>query len=356
VTGLEGIGDAVTGGLAARAVEPHSGEADGHTHEGACLNCGKPLDDNYCGRCGQKGHQHRTLGAFWHDLLHGVLHVEGKTWRTLPMLALRPGELTRRYVEGERAKFVSPMALFLFSVFLMFAVFSAVGGPFDSGGADEYRNTEAEVGSLLKSEHSSVRQLQEARAELLADGDVEDARELEAPIQQAQRRIVALEQVKAVGGGNRSELIGGANTGWERFDKGVKKLNENPALAFYKLQNNAYKFSWLLIPLSVPFMWLLFPFRRETNLYFHTVFVTYSIAFMTLLAVVAALLEAAGLPKGAVTTLLIVVPPIHIFRQLKRAYRLRWWSALLRTTLLLLFTFVVLLMFLLALLVLGALG
>ena len=42
---LEGIGDAVTGSLLARAVEPEAGEAgaDGHTHEKNCLNCGAPL-------------------------------------------------------------------------------------------------------------------------------------------------------------------------------------------------------------------------------------------------------------------------------------------------------------------------
>lgn len=32
---------------------------------------------------------------------------------------------TRRYVNGERARFVSPLALFLFTVFLMFATIGA---------------------------------------------------------------------------------------------------------------------------------------------------------------------------------------------------------------------------------------
>ena len=41
--GLDSVGDAVTGGLLARAVEPQAGEADGHTHEKSCLNCGTPL-------------------------------------------------------------------------------------------------------------------------------------------------------------------------------------------------------------------------------------------------------------------------------------------------------------------------
>src|SRR4029079_19721290 len=35
--------------------------------------------------------------------------------------------LTRRYIAGERARFISPVALYLFSVFLMFAVLNFTG-------------------------------------------------------------------------------------------------------------------------------------------------------------------------------------------------------------------------------------
>jgi hypothetical protein len=90
-------------------------------------NCGTPLVGLHCHQCGQGDHVHRTLAAFFHDLLHGVFHFEGKTWRTLPMLAWRPGELTRRYIAGERVRFVSPMALFLFCVFVTFALFELTG-------------------------------------------------------------------------------------------------------------------------------------------------------------------------------------------------------------------------------------
>ena len=123
---MEGLGEAVTGGLAARVVEPGAGEGAGQSQ--ACLNCGTALAGDYCHACGQRGHVHRTLGVFWHDLLHSVVHFEGKLGRTLPMLLWQPGELTRRYIEGQRARFVSPIAMFLFSVFLMFAVFSVLGG------------------------------------------------------------------------------------------------------------------------------------------------------------------------------------------------------------------------------------
>src|SRR5688572_30455677 len=149
MTGIEGVGEAVTGGMAARAVEPAHGEAG--EGAGACLNCGAELTGPYCHQCGQKAHIHRTIAAWWHDFLHSVLHLDGKFWRTLPMLAWRPGELTRRYVHGERAKFVSPLALFLFSAFLMLAVFSAtdakIGDPtgIQAGVRNEIRSTETKV-------------------------------------------------------------------------------------------------------------------------------------------------------------------------------------------------------------------
>src|SRR3954452_3302269 len=119
---FEAVADAVTGGIVGRAVEPAAGEGDGHTHEANCLNFGALLNGPYCGQCGQHAHVHRTLQAFFHDFAHGVLHFEGKIWRTLPLLVWKPGELTRRYIDGQRASFVSPIALFLFCVFLMFAV------------------------------------------------------------------------------------------------------------------------------------------------------------------------------------------------------------------------------------------
>lgn len=100
------------------------------------------LAGEFCHCCGQKAHVHRTLSAFWHDLLHGVLHFEGKIWRTLPLLGWKPGDLTLRYIEGERARFVSPVALFLFTVFLMFAVFSVAGPDI---GASEFHNTRGEL-------------------------------------------------------------------------------------------------------------------------------------------------------------------------------------------------------------------
>jgi hypothetical protein len=352
---VDELGAVVTGGLAARAVEPAAGEGR-KGGAGACLNCGTALIGNHCHECGQSGHVHRSLAAFWHDFVHGVLHFDGKIWRTLPMLAWRPGALTRRYIEGERARFVSPMALFLFSVFTMFAVFSAIGGPFDLGIEDgEFRNTKAEMAAALRDQRKTLEALRAERAEEFAKGDRKDVERLDVEIRDSQKAVTALESFARTSAGQKGPNMN-VNSRWQRLDKGAKKLAENPSLAIYKVQNNAYKFSWLLIPLSVPFVWLLFPFSRKWRLYDHTVFVTYSLSFMTLLMVALSFGRLIGLSDSLIGWATGLVPPIHLYRQLKGAYGLRWWSAALRAVLLILFSGLVVGLFVALLVVLGALG
>ena len=90
---FEALGDAVTGGMLANAVEPRTGEIvdEGHTHEKNCLNCGTRLSGPYCHVCGQKAHVHRSVRGFLQDFVQGPFNFEGKIWRTLPMLAWCPG-------------------------------------------------------------------------------------------------------------------------------------------------------------------------------------------------------------------------------------------------------------------------
>ena len=352
---LEAIGDAATGGILARAVEPRAGEGDGHTHEGNCLNCGTPLTGEFCHACGQKAHVHRTLSAFWHDLAHSVLHFDGKLWRTLPLLAWHPGQLTRRYIHGERARFVSPMALFLFTVFLMFAVFSMVGLGLDNA---EFRNTQADISAAIEKERKDLREHREDRRKAVAERNEAEVRVIDEDIRDTQSAIGALEVYQKASQGKTDQLVGG-RTGWKRIDAGIKKLNDNPALALYKVQTNAYKFSWALIPISVPFVWLLFLHRRryreEFGAYDHTVFVTYSIAFMSLAFIVMTVLKPIpGL--GWLGVAIIAVPPIHMYRQLRGAYSLGRWSAVWRTVALLFMTLLTITIFLFLLLALGILA
>jgi hypothetical protein len=374
VSGIEGVGEAVTGAMLARAVEQAAGEP-GDAEPGNCLNCGASLQGPYCHRCGQQGHVHRSLAAFWHDLAHGVLHFEGKIWRTLPMLAWRPGELTRRYVAGERARFVSPMALFLFSVFLMFAIFSLIGGPFafhqppmtPQSRAEAQRDFIAERASGLQ----ALEGLRAARAQLAAQG--RPTAGLDAAVQAAEARLAAQAATyretinpAAAAPAQAANENGGLNvqiterpSSVEWFNQAYRRAKQNPSLLLFKLETDAYKFSWALIPISVPFLWLLFLHRRRYRrfkAYDHTVFVTYSITFMSLGLIALSLLRPLGIGSTVIGLAIFLVPPVHIYRQLRGAYSLSWFSALWRTAALLVFALVAAMIFFLLLLTLGVLG
>ena len=350
--GIEVAGDIATGALIGRAVEPRAGEAHaGDAAHGLCLNCGTALIGDYCHACGQAEHVHRTLSSIAHDLLHGVFHFEGKIWRTLPMLALHPGALTRRYVAGERARFVSPLALFLFSVFLMFAVIHSFSGDFDSIDSSPAGREQrvAKVDAVIA---KTMDKLKAAEAKQKADpasdgGDVADLKEALSKLQTA-RDTIAVSK-----GGHTNVNIKSWASGWAAVDRGIAKANANPGLALYKLQSSAYKFSWALIPISVPFVALLFLWRRKYKLYDHAIFVTYSLSFMMLLVVALSLGGMVGLSAGMITLVALLAPPGHMFAQLRGAYSLRKRSALWRTIALMIFAFIALVAFTMLLLMLG---
>ena len=341
---IEAAGELVSGALLGRAMEPHAGE--GHGEGAICLNCGTALIGPHCHRCGQSGHVHRSLAGMGHELLHGVFHFEGKLWRTLPLLAWRPGELTRRYIEGERARFVSPIAIFLFSIFAMFAVFSWVGLTTPT----DIQANPKQAAQELRESLAAQRQVAVTARDLRPAGDPKRAK--------YERRIAELDAAaKELDQGHMPKVgVSTRNTGIAALDHGIEKWKKNPALMLYKLQSSIYKFSWLLIPLSVPFMWLLFFWKRQYRLYDHTVFVTYSIAFMSLLFIAVTLAGTAGLSEDILLPAAFALPFVHLLRQMKQAYRLGWISALLRTMVLSVCIFLILFVFLTLLILMGLMG
>lgn len=115
---IEAAGEIATGAAWSRVAEPFAGEAEHGDKGGQCLNCRTRLTGRYCHACGQSVHVHRTLMSIVHDLLHGgSFRGQGLEHGAMPVL--HPGQLTRRYIAGERVRFVSPLAVSLFTVLLM---------------------------------------------------------------------------------------------------------------------------------------------------------------------------------------------------------------------------------------------
>lgn len=343
---FEAVADAVTGGIVGRAVEPAAGEGASHTHEANCLNCGALLNGPYCAQCGQHAHVHRTLQAFFHDFAHGVLHFEGKIWRTLPLLVWKPGELTRRYIDGRRARFVSPIALFLFCVFLMFAMMGVTGG---LAGPNSER-AKQNISQELAADQQKLAQFQRERDAKVRAGN--PLKGDDAAIAGLQAEVAALKVAQQRGFAVNTSQVDSNQKAPYWLKRMIKKGAANPELLFYKIKTDAYKFSWALIPISVPFVWLLFPFSRRFKLYDHTVFVTYSLCFMMLLLSVGTLV---GLVSSGFAALFWLVPPFHMYRQVRGAYGVGRWGAAWRALALTIFAFIAISLFASLLVALGGL-
>jgi hypothetical protein len=145
-------------------------------------------------------------------------------------------------------------------------------------------------------------------------------------------------------------------TPWPALNEKIKHKTENPDLFLYKLQNTAYKFSFLLVPLSLPFIWIMLFWKKNVTLFDHAVFSLYSLSFVSFLFILISL-GARFSPVGQLLGLAAIAMPIHIFFQFKGAYQLKWFSALWRTILFCsVFSWVVLTAFLLSIVALGVTG
>lgn len=364
---IEAAGGVVTGGLIAGAIEKPTGHAGEDSH-GVCADCGAETSGNFCANCGQPTHVHRTLRHLLEEVLHGVMHFDARIWRTLPLLWLNPGKLTREWIEGRRARYVSPLAMFLFTVFVMFFALSFM--PQGAGHEAVKVDVAATETQLLETEKT----LAEARAETEAT----DPSRASGVALKAAERAVAAQRERLTRGGTDIARTDGLKAGsWQAnikdmaandnseaaknshgFGATLLKKMQNPDLALYKLQQTMYKFAFLLVPLSIPFVALLFLWRRGTTWYDHGVFVLYSLTFMAMLLmvmVVSGMVSGwiGGWFGGLVITTGILAMPVHLFAQLKGAYGLSIFSAAWRTVMLVAFCNVVLTLFLLSIVYLG---
>jgi Protein of unknown function (DUF3667) len=95
----------------------------------SCLNCAAPLQGPYCHACGQKAiHPIANVHDFVHEATHEFLHLDGKILNTVKLLVVKPGQLTREFVEGRRARYISPLRVYLTFSLIFFFLAAVVPG------------------------------------------------------------------------------------------------------------------------------------------------------------------------------------------------------------------------------------
>jgi hypothetical protein len=90
-----------------------------------CLNCKQPITtrDNFCSNCGQVNDtKPLSLKQYITELLGGFFAFDTRTINTLKSLLLKPGKVTKDYIDGKRMQYVNPFQLYLHASIVFFLV------------------------------------------------------------------------------------------------------------------------------------------------------------------------------------------------------------------------------------------
>lgn len=89
----------------------------------SCLNCGAPLSGQYCGQCGQRSaSRFISLWGLLSDAFGDLFELDSRLWRTVVPLLVRPGLLTKEYLQGRRARYMPPFRMYLVLSLVFFVV------------------------------------------------------------------------------------------------------------------------------------------------------------------------------------------------------------------------------------------
>jgi hypothetical protein len=257
-----------------------------------CANCATPLQGPWCYACGQSGEDfHRSVVRLCAELLEGLVHVDGRLWRTLPALLLRPGKLTRDFLDGHRAPQIPPLRLFLVVLLAIFLV----GGLTDKA---KFVNidisTSTDQGGKVTTKVSEPRTLEQLTPAERADLSKQ------------------LSQVKVnLGRGDDPRA-----TDWLK-DR-VSRALADPQKFYLVLEQWSERFAFLMLPISALLLSLAFIFQRRFYLFDHTIFSLHSLSAVGLMLTATLALRPL---IGHTSDVFILPAPVHLFFHMRGVYR-----------------------------------
>lgn len=79
-----------------------------------CPSCNTLAENNYCSNCGEKIIvRNYTFKEFVSNILQGFYNFDSKFFRSLKLLALKPGFITNEFLSGRRVNYTKPFQLFI---------------------------------------------------------------------------------------------------------------------------------------------------------------------------------------------------------------------------------------------------
>lgn len=271
-----------------------------------CANCGTPLAGAYCHGCGQLAEDfHKSVWKLAREALESFFHFDGRLARTLPALAIRPGRLTRDYLDGRRASQVPPLRLFLVVLLLTFLVGQCSLG--DGAGQILHRGAGG-------AEAPAAEAVERARAEIDADDSLTDAerRAADAALDGDWTALGA-----AFEGVDGQAQGAGAIAFQNWITRRAEAVQAEPGRFMMLLGVWAQRVAILMLPVSALILTGLFFWRREVFVFDHLIFSMHSLSSQLLLTTVAMALAAA---VGAAAWWLLWLSPAHLFVHMRGTY------------------------------------
>jgi len=141
-----------------------------------CRNCGHAVDHNYCPKCGQHAKDHNQgLWQFIAEFFEEFIRLDSKFLRTLVPLIIKPGYLTREWVQGKRVRYITPLKLYISLSAIFFLVLSAMPNTsiIHTSSIDEKSSTEARQSLLDRKSNSGwvEKLVNEQVVKLIAPGE-----------------------------------------------------------------------------------------------------------------------------------------------------------------------------------------
>ncbi|PCI67046.1 MAG: hypothetical protein COB38_09805 [Gammaproteobacteria bacterium] len=94
------------------------------TNTTKCLNCNSELTGSFCSHCGQSIKSRR--GPIWQvakQFSDDIFSIDSKVIQSLFVLLVKPGQLSKQFLDGRRASVLPPVRLYLVVSILFFFIF-----------------------------------------------------------------------------------------------------------------------------------------------------------------------------------------------------------------------------------------
>ncbi len=329
---LELIGAASVGSVA-RDVN-----GDGYL-QGPCSNCGEELTGEFCRSCGQSAKDmKRPFLALFANILNDVFSLDGRMARTIPALILRPGHVTRSYLQGKRVRYVPPFRMFLIASVLFFLVLFGIG----------------EKQAWMNGDDLTVNSSREAIASVMIDGQrLGDIDGFEAVYDEEGRfdRAAAEVFIQKLEADNRIS----ADQNPERLLTRLDRLNSvrlSRDELFNSIKTWAPRLSLLLLPFYVVLLAVMHIWVRRIYIYDHVIVALHLQAYLYFAATLA--IWFSFISPGWAWGIFGVSIPIYLFRLLRKSYDTSRIINVLRIFLLLVFSLIALIILVLVISLVGA--